>query len=389
MIDTTTAYLKLPLPHEDNLLTDDVTRLREAFTGLDDHAASVDAGLEEAAKTAEWDKVSGKPTAYPPVDHGHPAQTTVSGNAGSATKLATARTLQTNLATTTAAKFDGSADASLGVTGILPVANGGTGNATGKAASATTASSCTGNSATATKLAAARTISLTGAVTGSASFDGSKNVSIATTLVADAGMETVLLTTSGTFMPKKTGVYSVILVGGGKNGNKGTASDSGGSGGKGGDSGTLKQVYLNLMEGVGVPYIIGAANGTTSMAGHSTASDITKYPQTTGAGGAGGGRNYKSTSGSGYIIFSSDGGGVGGNSYGSHGGGGGGGGGFIAGNIKATDGYKESFVVAEPGKGGLGYGGGGGGGGGTVSNIYGANGGSGGAGAPGCILIQG
>lgn len=42
--------------------------------------------------------------------------------------------------------------------------------------------SCTGNSASATKLAAARTISLTGAVTGSVSFNGSANASISTTL---------------------------------------------------------------------------------------------------------------------------------------------------------------------------------------------------------------
>ena len=40
--------------------------------------------------------------------------------------------------------------------------------------------SCTGNAATATKLATARTIRLTGIVTGSASFDGSGNVSIST-----------------------------------------------------------------------------------------------------------------------------------------------------------------------------------------------------------------
>ena len=42
--------------------------------------------------------------------------------------------------------------------------------------------SCTGNSASATKLATARTISLTGAVTGSVSFNGSANASISTTL---------------------------------------------------------------------------------------------------------------------------------------------------------------------------------------------------------------
>ena len=46
------------------------------------------------------------------------------------------------------------------------------------AASATTAGACTGNAATATKLQTARTITITGALQGSASFDGSANVSI-------------------------------------------------------------------------------------------------------------------------------------------------------------------------------------------------------------------
>ena len=46
------------------------------------------------------------------------------------------------------------------------------------ATSATTAGACTGNAATATKLQTARTISITGALQGSASFDGSANVSI-------------------------------------------------------------------------------------------------------------------------------------------------------------------------------------------------------------------
>lgn len=53
--------------------------------------------------------------------------TTITGNAGTATKLATARTVQTNLASTGSASFDGSANITPGVTGILPVANGGTG----------------------------------------------------------------------------------------------------------------------------------------------------------------------------------------------------------------------------------------------------------------------
>ena len=48
----------------------------------------------------------------------------------------------------------------------------------GNSATATIASKCTGNSATATKLQTARNIALTGAVKGSANFDGSGNVTI-------------------------------------------------------------------------------------------------------------------------------------------------------------------------------------------------------------------
>lgn len=51
--------------------------------------------------------------------------------------------------------------------------------------------SCTGNSSTATKLATARTISLTGSVTGSASFDGSANISISTSIANLGGVVTI------------------------------------------------------------------------------------------------------------------------------------------------------------------------------------------------------
>lgn len=47
--------------------------------------------------------------------------------AGTATKLATARTITANLASSTAGSFDGSANITVGVTGTLPIANGGTG----------------------------------------------------------------------------------------------------------------------------------------------------------------------------------------------------------------------------------------------------------------------
>ena len=57
------------------------------------------------------------------------------GNAPTATKLATSRGLQVALATTTAQNFDGSGDAkSIGVSGILAIANGGTGASSGSAA---------------------------------------------------------------------------------------------------------------------------------------------------------------------------------------------------------------------------------------------------------------
>ena len=56
----------------------------------------------------------------------------LTGTAAKATILTTARTIHTNLASTSAASFNGSADITPGVTGILPVANGGTGSSTEK-----------------------------------------------------------------------------------------------------------------------------------------------------------------------------------------------------------------------------------------------------------------
>lgn len=58
----------------------------------------------------------------------------LSGNADTATRLATARTIRTNLASTYAVAFDGSASITTGVTGTLPIANGGTGATTASAA---------------------------------------------------------------------------------------------------------------------------------------------------------------------------------------------------------------------------------------------------------------
>ncbi len=109
-----------------------------------------------------------------PIARGGTGNTT--GNAATATKLQTARTIRTNLASTSTASFDGTANVTPGVTGTLPITNGGTGNTTG-------------NAATATKLQTARTID-------GMPFDGSANMvhfGVCSTAAATAA-KTVALT---------------------------------------------------------------------------------------------------------------------------------------------------------------------------------------------------
>lgn len=70
------------------------------------------------------------------VAHGGTGTTdgSIEGNAATATKLATARNLMVDLASTTAGSFDGSSNKDLGVKGNLPILNGGTGAGTVTAA---------------------------------------------------------------------------------------------------------------------------------------------------------------------------------------------------------------------------------------------------------------
>lgn len=134
------------------------------------------------------------------------------GNADTTTKLIATKKLSiSNTAGTTGTDFDGSEDVSLiipdtltGFTSITStnfVGNASTATALTSSAGSSTVPiyfssgkpiqcstslevSITGNAATATKLATARTISLSGDVSGSASFNGSANITI-TTSVAD------------------------------------------------------------------------------------------------------------------------------------------------------------------------------------------------------------
>ncbi|CBY88577.1 hypothetical protein [Pantoea phage LIMEzero] len=64
------------------------------------------------------------------------ANTDITSITGSAATLTTPRSIRTNLASTTAVNFDGSTNITPGVTGTLPIANGGTGGATVAAAHA-------------------------------------------------------------------------------------------------------------------------------------------------------------------------------------------------------------------------------------------------------------
>ena len=114
-----------------------------------------------------------------------PTVTNIAGNAETATKLQTPRTINGVL-------FDGTQNISLPETVAysLPTASdsvlGGIKVGSGLAIAnsilsvGTLNQSTTGNAATATKLQTARTISLTGNITGSVNFDGSANAAIAT-----------------------------------------------------------------------------------------------------------------------------------------------------------------------------------------------------------------
>ena len=91
------------------------------------------------------------------------------GTAQSALKLAQSCSIGVNLASGEAASFNGTSDITPGVYGVLPMANGGTGNTSGRADSAASAD-------TATKLSNRRTIGVNLASGEAASFDGTANI---------------------------------------------------------------------------------------------------------------------------------------------------------------------------------------------------------------------
>ena len=106
------------------------------------------------------------------VEDAHATLSDEATHAASATKLQTVRSLNLGGAVTAdAATFDGTADATINVKTLDATKLKGTASV-----------STTGNAATASKLATPRTLSLTGNASGSASFDGSGDISINTTV---------------------------------------------------------------------------------------------------------------------------------------------------------------------------------------------------------------
>lgn len=95
---------------------------------INDHGVHVT--FSDSIPSQHGTAATGTATTVSRSDHVHPKQTTISGNAGSATKLETPREIKVNLGSTTAANFDGTGNINPGVSGTLSIANGGTGATT-------------------------------------------------------------------------------------------------------------------------------------------------------------------------------------------------------------------------------------------------------------------
>lgn len=150
----------------------------------------------------------------------------MTGLAASATQLATARTVQVNLASTTAASFNGTANISPGVTGILPVANGGTGASSAAAARTGLGAAASGANSDITSLTGL-TGGVTGTVLGAEAGAGVVGQVLTATSTADVPQTTATVTSlvqlaltpgdwdvQGAFYANPTGATISTIVGG-------------------------------------------------------------------------------------------------------------------------------------------------------------------------------
>ena len=166
-------------------------------------------GLASVAPLIAGTAAVGTSTLTARQDHVHPVQTTISGNAGTATTLATPRLIN-------GTSFNGSADITVPVNttqksdavsyNIPFVSNITVGNqnlytdsvssltynpSTNTLATAAFAGALTGNASTATTLVTARNITLSGDVSGTASFNGGADALISTTIADNSHLHTI------------------------------------------------------------------------------------------------------------------------------------------------------------------------------------------------------
>jgi hypothetical protein len=238
------------------------------------------------------------------IEHGGTGNTT--GRAASATVLATARTIRTNLASASAALFNGSANVTPGVTGVLQPANGGTGVAT-----------------------VDELKTLLGITSGGGIYNTLEEITV-----------------SGNYIPKITGWVKVTCVGGGGNG----GANANGIGGGGGGAGFVKTDYFFLNAGDSLPVVIGGANSATKFgslltANAGTSANAAGVQGGGGIGGTGGGIGGTGAANAGSLAT----GGPGGTNGTPYGGGGGGAGGSGSSGHRSSGGPGGSNGSMGPG----------------------------------------
>ena len=168
-----------------------------------DNAAGYKEYTAGSATSVPWSGVTGKPSSFTPSTHTHSIaqvtnlQTTLDGKLGktataaAATKLATARAITLAGDVSGTVDFDGTEDVSITVA-IKDDSHAHTiANVDGLQSALNGKLATTGTAAAASKLATARTISLTGDATGSVEFDGSDDVAITVSVADDSHNHTI------------------------------------------------------------------------------------------------------------------------------------------------------------------------------------------------------